>query len=292
MNKIRFGPSGNQQLFYDDGNKKSVEAPKWLNAKGLNAYEYSCSRGFTISKETAIEIGKQAKLYDILVSIHAPYYINLANPSDMAYESAFNYIKNGLTYLDYFQGKKLVVHPASCGKMDRNEALDRVSVRLKTIIDTLRSEDLIKDKLICLETMGKFLQIGTYEEIINLCKIDECLVPTFDFGHINALSSGKLKTEDDYKKIFDLSIKELGYDRTRKCHIHFSKIEFGKNGGEIRHLDFDDTIYGPEFKPLAKVIIEYKLSPSIICESKTRMATDALEMKNIYYDCLENTRQN
>lgn len=291
MSKVRFGPSGNEQLFYDEGNKRSVEAPRWLKAKGLSCYEYSCSRGYTISKETAMEIGKQAVEHDILISIHAPYYINLANPSQESFDNAYKYIKNGLIYLDYFQGRKLVVHTASCGKMQREEALALVELRLKKIVEMLYEENLIKDKLICLETMGKFLQIGTYKEIIDLCKIDKCLIPTFDFGHINSIENGNLKIEDDYRRIFDYAISNLGLDRVKECHIHFSKIQYGKEGGEIRHLDFDDEIYGPEFKPLANVLIEYGLTPSIICESKTRMATDAVEMKNIYNDCLKYTRQ-
>ena len=42
---------------------------------GLNAYEYSLTRGINIKKETARLIGQQASKYDIAVSVHAPYYI-------------------------------------------------------------------------------------------------------------------------------------------------------------------------------------------------------------------------
>ena len=70
------------------------------------------------------------------------------------------------------------------------------------------------------------------------------------------------------------------------CHIHFSKIQYGAKG-EIRHLNFDDTIYGPEFDGLAEVLIDYKLSPRIICESMTDMPKDALTMKKIYKKMLD-----
>ena len=46
---IRFGPSGNSQIFYDEGNKSSLQAPKWCNEHGLNAYEYSFGRMFNMS---------------------------------------------------------------------------------------------------------------------------------------------------------------------------------------------------------------------------------------------------
>ncbi len=281
MNKIRFGPSGNEQRFYDEGHKRSLEAPKWLSEYGLNAYEFSFGRGINITKETATMIGEEAEKYDVLVSAHAPYYINLANPSEEMIQKSFGYIEKGLELLDCFKGRDYVVHIGSCGKLQRSEAIGLIKTNLRRIIDIIKQKDLLNGgKMICLETMGKPQQIGTYEEIIDLCTLDECLVPTFDFGHINALTNGSLKTYDDYYKILKLAIDKLG-ERAKSCHIHFSKIEYGAKG-EIRHLNYDDEIYGPDFEPLAKVLKDLKLTPTIICESKDRMMSDSLILKNIY----------
>ena len=93
MNKIRFGPSGNEECFYADGNKHSTQAPLWLKNKGLNAYEFSFGRGINISEETAKLIGENAKENDVLVSAHAPYYINLANPNEEMIQKSFAYIE-------------------------------------------------------------------------------------------------------------------------------------------------------------------------------------------------------
>ena len=65
--------------------------------------------------------------------------------------------------------------------------------------------------------------------------------------------------------------------------VHFSKIEYSA-GGEVRHLTFDDVLFGPDFVPLAQVIKEYALSPVVICESDGTQAEDALTMKNIFYN--------
>ena len=48
-NMVRFGPSGNCDLFYELGFKDSEEAPKWLNEMGLSAYEYGFTLGFLFS---------------------------------------------------------------------------------------------------------------------------------------------------------------------------------------------------------------------------------------------------
>ena len=277
---IKFGPAGNCKTFYAAGYKKSVEAPKWLKEIGLTAYEYSFGRGITLGDETAIELGEQAKKYGIEVSIHAPYYINFANPDPDKIENSIMYVVNSLEKLKLIGGKRLVVHPASCGKLDRDEALKLAHNNLLLLKERL---DILgfSDYLICLETMGKPAQIGTYKEIVDMCKLSPNFIPTIDFGHINALTQGGLKTEDDYREIISYIFNELGEEKAKKIHIHFSKIEYGAKG-EIRHLTLEDEIYGPEFAPLAKVLKEFNVSPVVICESNEVMAKDALNLKEIY----------
>ena len=137
------------------------------------------------------------------------------------------------------------------------------------------------DLFICPETMGKSMQIGSVKEVVELCKFDKCLIPTFDFGHINAVTNGTLKTADDYRRILDYTLNTLGEFKTKNLHIHFSKIEYTSKG-EVKHLTLDDTVYGPEFEPLAVVLKEMGLEPTIICESKGMMMEDAIKLKQIY----------
>lgn len=279
---IRFGPSGNSKIFYDEGNKASIQAPAWLKSKGLSAYEYSFGRGYNMTKETAIKLGEEAKKNDITISAHAPFYINFANPSDEMAEKSFMYVLTGLKFLDWFNGEHLVVHLATQGKMQRFEALELTKKRLINTVERLKGLELnLDNKYICPETMGKFSQIGSAEEIIEFCTLDPMLIPTFDFGHLNCLSAGSFKNKDAYKKVFDLSFEKLGEFKTKHCHIHFSKIQYSDKG-EIRHLNFDDKLFGPDFQPLAEVLLEYNLEPTIICESADFMAEDAIKMLNIY----------
>lgn len=278
---IRFGPSGNSQSFYDDGNKSSIQAPAWLKSKGLNAYEYSFGRGYTMGLETASKIGEEAKKHNVMVSVHAPYYINFANPDEEMVEKSYGYVLTGLKYLDLFKGEHLVVHLATQGKLQRHEALNLTKLRLKECMKKVRASGIdLTRKYICPETMGKFSQIGSSDEIIDFCTLDEMLIPTFDFGHLNCLMKGRLD-KIEYLRIFRLSFEKLGEYRTKHCHIHFSKIQF-TDKGEVRHLNFDDILYGPEFRPLAEVILELGLEPTIICESADFMAEDAIKMRNIY----------
>ena len=277
---IKFGPSGNSEIFYKMGYKKSVEAPKFLKNFGLNAYEYSFGRGYTMGNETAISIGNEAEKNGISVSIHAPYYINFANESDEMAEKSYNYILTGLKLLKLMKGNHLVFHVASQGKQSRENAINLTRERVRKLVEKIY-ENGYDDMNICPETMGKPMQIGTYKEIIDICEIDKILVPTFDFGHIYSLNLGEFGIYDDYKQVFEYAILKLGFERASNCHIHFSKIEYG-NKGEIRHLNFEDDGFGPDFYPLAQVIKDMNLTPTIICESHSKMAEDALTMKQIY----------
>ncbi len=279
---IKFGPSGNCISFYQDGLKHSVDAPKWLKEKmNLTAYEYSFGRGITLGDETAKTIGEQAKLHGISVSVHAPYYINFASPNEENAINSYNYVLNSLQKLRLLGGNRLVVHTGSQGKLQREEALHLAKQRL-TVLKDLLLENGYGDMLICLEAMGKPAQIGTYKEVIDFCSIYENYIPTLDFGHINALTQGSLKTEADYEEVVSYMFEKLGSERAKKVHIHFSKIEYGEKG-EIKHLTLEDQLYGPEFAPLAKVLKKYDMNEAVvISESKEQMAIDAKELQDIY----------
>lgn len=91
---IWFGPSGNSESFYREGNRHSWQMPRWLKKMGLNAYEYQCNKGTNIKKETAEKIGEEAKKAGIRMSIHAPYYINLASVEEKKRDNSIQYILN------------------------------------------------------------------------------------------------------------------------------------------------------------------------------------------------------
>ena len=139
--------------------------------------------------------------------------------------------------------------------------------------------------ILCPETMGKIAQLGDLDEVIALCNLgDENIVPCIDFGHLNAREKGLYFSKDDYKRTIDRLLEGVGESKTDRMHVHFSKIQYSM-GGEVRHLTFADTVYGPEFQPLMEVFAEYKLNPYIVCESAGTQTADALAMKK-YYESL------
>lgn len=280
MEKVLFGPSGNSLSFYEEGHKSSLETPKWVKDRGLELFEYSFGQGYRMNSETAQKIGEEFKNHGIEISIHAPYFINFANPDPIMYEKSLGYVRTGIKFMNTLKADRFIFHAGSCGKETRENAYALMIERFREFMPDFEQE-LSGNQVLCPETMGKNMQIGTWKEIIDLCTISNKLIPTFDFGHINALTQGSLKSVEDYQRIFDYSFEKLGEDRTKNAHIHFSKIEFG-NKGEIRHLTFEDNIYGPDFDPLAECLVKNNLACHVICESNGTMAEDAIAMKNAY----------
>ena len=278
---IKFGPSGNCESFYAEGYNHTEEAAAFVKNRGLDCFEYSFGRGVRMSEDKAISIGEAFQQADVELSVHAPYFINFANPDDEMAAKSYGYVLDSAKMLKLMGGKRVVFHPAAQGKLTREQAVALTEDRLKILRDYIYLNDM-QDLIFCPETMGKLAQIGTVEEIVRFCKVDPVFTPCVDFGHINAREQGTLKTVEDYRSRLQYMIDELGFERMKNFHVHFSKIMYSAKG-EIKHLTFEDSVYGPEFEPLAVALKELNLQPYIVSESAGTQAEDAKYMKNAYF---------
>ncbi len=280
----KFGPAGTGDDFKAKGNKTSLQVPGYLVNMGLDHFEYQCGRGVNIGLDKAAELGKIAKENGITISLHAPYYISMSSVEEEKRLNSVNYILASARAVKAMGGDRIIVHTGSCGKISREEALSLAIDTMKLSQRALDEEGL-SDIHICPETMGKVNQLGTLYEVLELCKIDDRIIPCIDFGHLNARDLGVLKTKDDFEKIF-LEIKnQLGSERFNNFHSHFSKIEY-TTGGEKRHLTFEDNIYGPDYQPVMQLVAKYNLSPTFVCESAGTQAEDSKMMKDYYLTLL------
>lgn len=277
---VKFGPGGNSESFYEQGYKSSVEMPAWLKNMGLDAYEYQCNKGVKIGRKTAEELGRNAAMNNIFLSIHAPYYINMASQEEEKRNNSIRYIMETLEAARWMGAKRIVAHIGSYSKVDKKWALGMSISVLESALKEA-SKNGYDDIAICPEVLGKMNQLGTLEEILKICSIDESLIPAVDFGHLYARSLGALNTLEGFEKILESIEDALGYDRLKHLHIHFSRIEFGQSG-EKRHRKYDETEYGPDFELLAEAMYKKSMEAVVICESRELMAEDALKMKKVY----------
>lgn len=277
---IRFGPAGNCDRFYAEGFKNSHQAPAWIAAQGLTAYEYAAGHGVALKEETARKIGDAAAAHDIAVSIHAPYYINCGSPESEKHDAAINYLMQAARAVNWMGGNRVIFHVGSPGKRKREDAFAdclKISARARAALDDAGFAHIH----LCPETMGRPSQIGTLDEILTLCKADKRMIPTIDFGHLHAAGRGCMTGEDSFEQVIRQMIDALGIDRCRSFHAHFSRIAYTAKG-ERQHMTFADSDYGPDFVHLAPVLKKYSLQPTIICESRGTQADDALFMLRTY----------
>lgn len=278
-----FGPGGNS---IDFPYKSSLDAPGWLASLGLDLYEYECGRGVNISEESARELGNRARQAGIGLTLHAPYFVSLANPDPESLKKTVGYVLSACRAADWMGATRVVVHSGSLMKRTRREAQD-ISLRSMTEVIRVCDGEGYGHITLCPETMGKINQLGDLDEVLEMCELDGRLLPTVDFGHLYARSLGADEGAEAFVRILDRMKEVLGEERASRFHSHFSRIAFTPKGGEKCHVTFENNQgFGPDPEPLLAEIAKRGWSPTIICESAGTQAQDALTMKRIYREYL------
>ena len=279
----KFGPAGNADAF---PYKSSVDAPRWLAELGLDCYEYQCGKGVNVGEATARKLGKAARETGITLSLHAPYFINLANPDPDSLKKTTGYILDACQAADWMGARRVVVHTGTLMKRSRREALDIAITSMAEVLKAWEGEGYSHISL-CPETMGKINQLGDLTEVLELCQTDERLIPCVDFGHLYARTLGAFTGPAACEALLDEMEAALGLQRASQFHSHFSQIEFTPNGGEKRHRTFaDNGGFGPDPAPLMAAVARRGWTPTFICESAGTQELDALTMKALYRSAL------
>jgi len=267
--KIRLGPSG---IPISCKGSSSFEGVKRVAELGLNALEVSFTHGIHMSLETAREVGKIAKELDVELSIHVPYFVNLASAEKKIIEASKKRIIESLERGVEMRATIVAAHAGYYGK-DKEKAIEMIFEACKEITEVIeRNRWNINFGL---ETMGKQASFGILEEIIKMCKKLKHLCPYLDPAHLYARAGGQI----NYKEIFDrLEILKL-----KQIHSHFSGIKYSLvgigRGNEKQHVPMKEA--GPSFEEFAKEILKRKIDITIISESPI-LEQDSLVMKKIF----------
>ncbi|KKS11781.1 MAG: Endonuclease IV, partial [Candidatus Daviesbacteria bacterium GW2011_GWB1_41_5] len=105
MAKIRFGPAGL------GGVKESIENLEEFNRLGLRACEIAFTHGIYIKENETAEIKKAAEKFNIKLSIHAPYWINLNSKEEHKIEQSKKRIIDCCKIGHLLGADKIVFHP-------------------------------------------------------------------------------------------------------------------------------------------------------------------------------------
>jgi deoxyribonuclease-4 len=264
---------------------KMPDVPKLLHEEGLDAFEYQAvqwGQKLQMKQADAEKLGEEARKNDVRLSMHGSYFVNLAGKRDVVEASKRRLIACA-TAADWMGAYVMVFHTGFYGRFEKDFAFKTCLDALKEVSAEMRSRGL-KVKL-GPETMGRKFQVGTLDEILTICQEVEGTQLVIDWGHLHALHQGTLKKTEDFKAVAEKVEQKLGIEALKSMHCHFSKIEFTSQG-EKRHHSLDEERYGPDFRMLAEVIVDFQMHPTMICESPL-LDIDARKMQDIMKQVLE-----
>jgi deoxyribonuclease-4 len=250
---IKVGPAGSGGL----GNLKGVQK---VAAMGLDCMEVEFTYGVRMDLKTAEAVGALAKKKGIILSVHAPYYINLASDEKDKFAASRKRILDSCERAHTMGAQNVSFHAG----FYQNRPAEQTYQLIKKAVVELQKEVSRKGWRVklCPEITGKPTQFGSLQELLRLKKETHCGI-TVDFSHLYARQQGEIDYADLLKRL------------PKKFHAHFSGIEYGEKG-ERRHIRTTKKF----FEPLARELVRRKVDITIINESPEPYE-DALMMKKL-----------
>ena len=263
---IRVGPAGIPLAMKGKGYREALE---YCRRIGLDALEVQYVRGVKMNRDVALKLKDYSKEFDVKLSCHAPYFINLCGDKTTIKKSQQRIVET-CKIGSLYNAELAVVHPAYYGKHSREEANKMVIKAINEIADECPIP-------IGIETMGRQSQVGPIEDVLKIVRETGQKI-VVDWAHIHARCAGCLKTKEDFIRILNLIESELGSNALKNLHQHFTQIEYSPSGDEKRHLIFEKGDIN--FRFLAEALKEYNVSGVIISESPV-LEEDAVKFKKI-----------
>jgi deoxyribonuclease-4 len=250
---IKIGPAGSGGLGY-------IKALQKAARMGLDCLEVAFTYGVRMTLAEAEAVGAVAIEEGIILSVHAPYYINLAADDQEKLAASKERILAACRMAAAMGAENVVFHPGFYQGKSGGETFTRVAKSVDELQRHLRRQGW--NVMLSPETTGKPSQFGSLDEIIKLAAETGCGF-TVDFSHLLARAAGSL----DYGEVMDRLPHHF--------HAHFSGIDYGPKG-ERKHLNTTPRF----FRPLADALVSRRLDVTLISESP-RPYQDAAMMKRI-----------
>lgn len=294
-----FGVAGFPVNFFEsDLRKKRENIFLWLNRLGLDWIELQCTRGVKMQAEQAHLYRELAQEHQIGISIHGPYFISLASKDQGVVERSRMRILQCFSLASELGCKRVIFHP---GFFPGNTYDDRM-MAVRRIVDELNSlrHDVPAGVHIYPETAGKISQIGSLEEIIDICQRVDYARPCIDLAHIHAFERGSLWDVQSIVGVFSMIKDRLGEEYLDQLHIHMYPIEYDAHGEKVHrafgdHIDISEQmsffqpselhdVFFPRAEDFISSIKKLGIRPIVICEARNTQEIGATLMKKLYYN--------
>lgn len=272
--KILFGTAGIPLSTKKPSAATGIERVKEL---GLAAMELEFVHGVKMGKETANGVKKTAEKNEILLSVHAPYYINLNSIEKEKRRASIQRIFDAAKVGNWCGAKAITFHPAFIQGMPREQVATTVQQNLQELLLRMKTENI--QTHIKPETTGKPSAYGSLEELLALHLEIPALQPYVDFSHVHARDNGRFKTKKDVQNAFE-AIEQCNPELLQDLNMHMSGIAFSEKG-EKNHLELQDKKNSFPYQWVLECLKDFRVRGIVICESPN-IETDALHMQSCF----------
>jgi len=270
---LRFGPAGipisSPRRTAEDGVIRVAEM-------GLGAMELEFVRGVRMSAEAAARVREAAGSRDVLLTVHAPYYVNLLSDDPGKVEASITRIMESARVGASAGAWSVVFHAGYYGGLGPADAVRRVRESLLKVTRALGDEGV--RIWIRPETMGGLAEVGDLAEVIDVVDGIEGALPCLDFAHMYARSLGSMNSRDAFREALALLERRLGREALDNFHAHMSGMEYGPRG-ERRHLPLEESEF--RWREALDALREFGPRGALISESPL-LEEDALLMMKHY----------
>ncbi|HJN57292.1 MAG: deoxyribonuclease IV [Candidatus Woesearchaeota archaeon] len=273
MKKLLFGTAG---IPISSKGSTTAEGINGVRELDLDAMELEFVRSVNISKEKAPEVRKSAEQNNVILTCHAPYYINLNSLEKAKLKASIYRILSSARIANLCGAWSVTFHAGFYQKSTKEEAFKRIKNSIKEISEKLKEEG--NNIWIRPETTGKETQFGNINEILKLSQEFSNVMPCIDFAHLHARSNGKNNSYKEFCSILESIEKKLGKKGLENMHIHLTGIAYGEKG-EKHHLNLKESDL--KYRELIKALKDFKVKGVVISESPN-IEEDALLVQKIY----------
>lgn len=251
------------------------EAFNILREMNLDGMELEFVHGVRMSPENQSIVKGNVDNHNMIITAHAPFYINLNSKEEEKIEASVQRIVETAATAFSAGGFSITFHAAFYMGKEKEAVYEQVKTQIEKINNTLKKGNI--DIWIRPETTGKATQWGDIDEIVRLSKEFDNVLPCIDFSHIHARTAGKYNTYDEFCEILE-KLGTIGNYAIDNFHGHLAGIDYGAKG-EKKHLDLEES--DMNYKDLLKAMKSFGIKGALVCESPS-IEDDALLLKQYY----------
>ena len=254
----------------------SVGGIQQIASLGLDALELAWVQSVRVTEKTCADIRAAAQDQGVLLSVHAPYFINL-NATEEEWPKSRKRLMDAAFYGNLAGATDVIFHPGSYFGRPPFEVLPLAIERLQGCVDELHAAG--NPVWLRPETMGKSAMLGSLEDALQMSQAVPSIRPCLDFAHLHARpGDGSLNTYVEWAQLLEGYRQALGEGALGELHVHLSGIEYGPKG-EKNHLPLEEADL--DLPALFRALHDFGCRGRILCESPV-MEDDAQKMQQVW----------